>query len=185
MMSVPTDGSGKMMGWVGCGILLSLFLGWYALIPFTNRDGSVRAKASQTQSELRDLAVALEAYHADHHCYPAPALSSDMGFPILGAQLTTPVAYRTGLPVDPFKKRFDGKMQRPDALVYGYWIAPQGGWVLVGVGPDKRPSIDLEMLKKIYAAAGDAPMPTALLLTYTYDPTNGLTSSGDIFRVKQ
>lgn len=62
---------------------------------------------------------------------------------------------------------------------FAYWTTPQGGWVLISRGPDCRFNLDFAQLSAAYS--GDAPSPALTLIPFTYDPTNGQFSSGDIF----
>jgi len=87
--------------------------------------------------------------------------------------LTTPVAYITSLPVDPFAPE--------EGAVFGYFKHNDTGWILYGAGPDRDYDLDLE--KDYSATARNNPLPT--LIQKTYDPTNGSVSGGDIWRIKR
>ena len=65
-----------------------------ALIAVPNfLEAQMRSKVSRVYSDMRSMAVAFEAYYVDNNAYPlrfAPRL------------LTSPIAYMTSLPIDPF-----------------------------------------------------------------------------------
>lgn len=121
-----------------------------------------RARISRTKSDLRTVAVALESYHIDHEAYP-PTLHN----------LTSPVAYLSSVPYDPFT----GK---DSPQTYDYATDAEDHWILRGVGPDE----DKDMVPLESYLDGDEPGEAGQKrLPYEYDPTNGTVSSGDIFRV--
>ncbi|MBM3335655.1 prepilin-type N-terminal cleavage/methylation domain-containing protein [Candidatus Sumerlaeota bacterium] len=76
-------------------------------------EAQVRSKISRVKSDLRSIAVATEAYRVDNGLYPPTALHSQGGRPVTyplnfvcgdggGWLITTPVAYITSYPLDPF-----------------------------------------------------------------------------------
>ncbi|MBM3334060.1 DUF2092 domain-containing protein [Candidatus Sumerlaeota bacterium] len=113
--------------------------------------------------------------------------------------LTTPIAYITHCPSDlftpgeratfvywsvqPGERDPTGKIVGKDSPVGG------AGWILVSPGPDG----DYDLPEEWDAYNPAIPQPSSRLLTgsnkkgsaFTYDPTNGVTSDGDIWRVKQ
>ena len=87
--------------------------------------------------------------------------------------ITTPISYLTQVPDDPFAN---------SDTTFGYYTVTTekaAGWSLWSPGPDEKYDLDW----KVYDPA--VPQPSTDLIPYTYDPTNGTVSSGDIFRVKQ
>lgn len=70
----------------------------------------------QAQSGMRSLATALESYNLDYGVYP----------PEVTPHLTTPIAYMTEIPVDPFSATGE---------VYQY-VQEAEGWLLYSIGPD-------------------------------------------------
>ncbi|MFH0794243.1 MAG: hypothetical protein V2A74_09465 [bacterium] len=155
-------------------------------------EAGVRSKVSRARADMRSLATAMEAYYVDNNAYPAwttdPAKSSRYQRPVEPPipsfvrktyqssvmTLTTPIAYITTLMEDPFA----GPKQ-----TFGYYsksVGNQLGWILFSPGPDGKFDLGWE----IYDPS--VPQPSLELLTrYTYDPTNGMVSPGDIWRVKQ
>lgn len=73
-------------------------------------EAQVRSKVSRARADLRTIATGLEAYRVDNNKYPpnpdpsppSPA-GYDVGFNITPWRLTTPIAYITSRPEDPFK----------------------------------------------------------------------------------
>jgi prepilin-type N-terminal cleavage/methylation domain-containing protein len=110
--------------------------------------------------------------------------------------LTTPVAYITSIFSDPFADTKGASFRYSTP-------ATAAGWIVWSFGPDtdEKDSIatragDTEyslvagtpamgyITDSIYSAGGRS-NPTPELLNLTYDPTNGTTSNGDVYRIKQ
>ncbi|HBF33824.1 TPA: hypothetical protein DDW35_04605 [Candidatus Sumerlaeota bacterium] len=194
------------------GMLPAVGAGGLASIAVPNfLEAQVRSKVSRAQSDMRSLATAIESYYVDNNKFPVssedvsltpfgkvvqqnPALKQQttfrtnfgqkVGQPIPVMTLTTPVSYITSYPGDPFGIKGAG-------TPFCYYNAQELGWLLWSCGPDGEYNMTLEDAKKVYNPA--VPNPTKELLTgvgasgksLTYDATNGTTSSGDIWRVKQ
>jgi len=154
-------------------------------------DASIRSVVSRVHSDMRSLAMAIEAYCVDTGAYSAwttqpnkrvdfrssVSLPSFLRYEKGGAMtLTTPTSYITSYPIDPFRK------DREKSRTFAYW-APAGGWILLSAGPNCVFDMDFETLKKVYDPTRRNPTPE--LLALTYDPTNGAVSAGDIWRVMQ
>jgi len=106
--------------------------------------------------------------------------------------LTTPISYITSYPADPFA---DTK-----GATFCYF-ANANGWILWSCGPDTDEAQGTELgfvtapgpnkVETIYDVS--IAQPSAVLIAgqaaanraYTYDPTNGTVSPGDVYRVKQ
>ena len=181
-------------------------------------EAQTRSKTSAARSDMRTLTTALETYHIDNNDYPpemgpvqGPA-GSYVGQPGLNGYnqirlfefksappyLTTPVAYLTTLPEDPFKQGGSATIPPNTGLSYdsgdpldkGYiyldiasWVEfenPQfpeawanaifGRWGLVSLGPDQ-----------VY----NPPTPGNVNdLGWIYDPTNGTASTGMLVRTQ-
>lgn len=112
--------------------------------------------------------------------------------------LTTPISYITSLFPDPFAKTPGAIFcySRPDGI-----LGPEvvnSGWIVWSWGPDVDESqitspgkMGCDLTAKPPAVAdtyynprGVVPSPT-LIDQATYDPTNGTTSHGDVYRYKQ
>ncbi len=170
--------------------------------------GHGRSMVSRVKADQRTMATALESYFIDNDSYPAMVPMSvymtvpehlaawkaeDMHTMETGRAglngLTTPAAYVTGFPVDPFTNEpsvafwHNGDFFRD---VYDQGFAPFAyygndlGWILISPGPDLDYDVEPE-------AEYDATIcqPSDRLILKAYDPTNGVISDGDVFRVKQ
>lgn len=121
-------------------------------------EAQVRAKVSRAKSDMRTLTTGIESYRVDHNHYPlgtdnaakypeaigtflgplAPgfyAFQTRDGAMTVGrdfAGITTPVAYMTSIPTDPFAQQASGY------LTYCYRPATvrKNGFVLTSAGPD-------------------------------------------------
>jgi type II secretion system protein G len=204
-------------------------------------EAQVRSKVSRAKTDMRTLATALEAYYIDNNDYAGSAtpIAAGDGFTVnstlaanggawnritfqtyrpqsnpdgMGNTLTTPIAYITSLPADPFA---DTK-----AATFGYFNSGGGGWLTWSYGPDTDEKVANGEIQKYLMACSwntdavnkidlkgsltaSAPCtiyspnmtnPNADLtagpldgsdFAYTYDPTNGTNSKGDVWRVKQ
>ncbi len=161
-------------------------------------EATVRTKVSRAQADMRSLATAVEAYHVDHGMHPLPGvlnLDSTMQNPHRTSQgpayhkffhegLTTPVAYTTHLPEDPF---MDGA--RPPVEEWGPWYRryfyTNLPWFKQVMEPSPPPVIDVMIGQYgdwILASAGPNRQRRDLANHIYYDPTNGTISDGDIVR---
>lgn len=169
-------------------LIVVAIIGILAAIAVPNfLNAQVRAKVARCQSELRSLSLALETYRLDNNMYPpTPNTAGNLRFARL-AKLTSPVAYMSTVPLDPFRQGIDpsgdGMFQAEDSA-YPLWdpetanprrhngttfqyIPDQNGrdagFVLHGSMPDTD-----------YEAAVGVPL-------HFYDSTNGTLSSGDYY----
>src|SRR5688572_25714650 len=82
-----------------------------ALIAIPNLlESQVRSKVARAKADMRTIATAMEAYATDKHQYP-PDFNANIypGISVTDesltyAQITTPVAYITSVPLDPFHR---------------------------------------------------------------------------------
>lgn len=161
-------------------------------------EAQVRAKVSRAKADMRSLVTAVEAYVVDNNHYPlAVALDAPHEFTISYTnepieslapyRITTPVAYMTALPRDPFpdKEQTDphqtfhyldqqsAEVRGEPELIPEHYEALYGTprnfryWMFT-VGPDLNHDEDL--------TKADPEIATAV-----YDPTNGTVSNGDIY----
>lgn len=150
------------------------------------------AKVSRAKSEIRNQGVALETYYIENHSYP-PAVdgqgkiiafsedSYNLSSGYVPWLLTTPVAHNPSIPDDPFGPK--GRQDPYWSKTYRCAVKAKEYWIMTSAGPDGDQDMILE--DYIRSASGDI----RLYLTQfgvgdavEYDPTNGLGSSGDIFR---
>jgi type II secretion system protein G len=146
-----------------------------------------RAKVSRAKSDMRTVRMALESYLIDFKTYPDHATGTWHPSLLEIPQLTTPNAYLTLFPQDPFPRTgatyYSYSRYYGDKEYYRYYntyrhertykqLVQQGiKWFLMSNGPDMDNDVDdtgtiardlLNGLKYMY-----------------YAPTNGTTSSGD------
>ncbi len=158
-------------------------------------EAQTRSKVSRVRADMRSLETALESYAVDWNRYPVIvahlAGSNVQSFEQRLAPLTSPVAYITTLPGDPFPRgAFDGSFfpdQRKDIYAYntsdfgpGRLTAPgsslgQLSWSLLSGGPDNN-------IQFPYYAYTEPFVSTGRYILFVYDPTNGAISDGDIVR---
>lgn len=166
--------AGIILGIVWLVLIVPAMLAAIAIPNFL--EAQTRAKVARTQSDMRSLATALEAYAIDNKTYPAQL-----------RQLTSPVAYITAIPLDVFAAK-DG--QAGDLRWFAYTPLPfesertqtrYTAWVLASRGPDgvfsPDPARELSAAKDLKTEEIQR-----LLVPKTYDPSNGTRSAGDIFR---
>ena len=144
---------------------------------------NLMSRVSRTKSDLRSMATALEAYNVDWSNYPpSPGFNSVLnegpGITTWASlyRLTTPIAYITKVCNDPFSKQ-DGDpifcFHADGSRDPGLW--QQGlQWIIWSVGPD---GIANFRSKGDFLGEG--------WIDLVYDPTNGVTSSGDIMRTNR
>jgi prepilin-type N-terminal cleavage/methylation domain-containing protein len=184
-----------------------------ALIALPNfLEAQTRSKVSRAHADMRSIATGLEAYYTDYNDYPlseealsdgcvSPRITAGWRFSFWKMCLTTPVAYMSSLPVDPFFK-ITGVQNTDDHLRnYRYqifrclgdnedfWnlgkpphnhfeqIYKRGGyvWALSSPGPDRAST----NVARILHGGKDSPQQVP------YDPTNGTISTGEILRTNR
>jgi type II secretion system protein G len=151
-------------------------------------EAQTRSKVSRAQADMRTLATALEAYHVDVKHYPF-ALRGNAWFGELRriAPLTTPIAYITSIPLDPFQisaagatrtSYWDYSDREAVGIAFGYatWDVawgnkPNSMWRLASNGPDQLPN---------FMGLGNSN--PSFSPSFEYDATNGTISPGDIVR---
>jgi type II secretion system protein G len=145
-------------------------------------EAQTRSKVSRAKADMRTIATALEAYYVDSNHYPISRYNGwFFTFSRRLSPLTSPVAYMTSIPQDPFPdltnqfnelKTFDYlDRASTDTVLPPVWepfpgqpqVANQK-WRVQSLGPDKEESL----------VSGPTPV--------EYDPTNGTISAGDIHR---
>ena len=154
----------------------------------------IRAKVARVESDMRNLATAIEAYRTDNDDYPRA-----WGYAVFQelAPLSTPVQYISQIPLDYFKPwdicpsdiDKDTRCATPGSFLgskenkYYDFIRFTGSndslnllyWFLLSIGPDKDE-------EQAYWPAAWNHAYAVQIRNQTYDPTNGLTSDGDMYR---
>jgi MFS family permease len=189
---------------IGCVVI-----GLFAALSFTPtirllffgypRDSNIRGWVSGAQAAMRDVAVAIEAYMVETNQYAPWTLDPkrQAAFPHEVPPIPTFLTEEPGtltpfsalqkhlsiLPPAPF-----GRAKTPNGQwthsTFAYWAPEDFGWILWSPGPDMVFDMDFEAVQKVYDVRRSNPTPE-LIAGYTYDPTNGMISAGDIWRVKQ
>jgi len=140
-------------------------------------EAQVRSKVSRVKNDMRSIALAYEAYHIDWNSYP-----NDQDNYIYHAtqnglrQCTTPVAYITSFPHDPFFAN-PSVVLTDDRAAPCYEIASARAWAepydcycIISIGPNMTDH-----------TGGNDGWPEGGTFR-AYDPTNGTVSLGDIYR---
>lgn len=187
--------------------LVCFLVGLLSMVVLNQLEGKrALRRVARARADMRMLATAIETYYVDNMQYPAAATAGSVdtaplpkGWPRTRtfmapnrgmSTITTPIGYITGYPDDPFAST--------SGLTYRYFTDRRGGWILGSFGPDQDEQTggDLQWQRPIAVYRGDISQPSPELLsgshplappgsTYTYDPTNGTYSEGDVWRIKQ
>ena len=153
-------------------------------------EAQVRSKVARVKNDLRVLDEALAMFHTDNRKYPEvipPPEEIELGGGWLMKPLTTPVAYISSLPSDPFTPAREPEPLMPPEgrRTYHYTsypIPPDPAqvWAVKSNGPDLV--CDTWGLYKGYSPGLFYGQDPELEDWALYDPTNGTMSRGDIFR---
>lgn len=193
-------------------LIVVAIIGILAAIAVPNfLNAQVRAKVARAESEIRSLKNSLEAFFIDNNQYMPMntdrtimnkqyrTLEKDAakGAAVINIAhiaigtgrnarrlyLTTPVAYISSIPFDPF--RGDGS-----EYGYGYGSDGQSYYLLTSWGPDSQDGLGVkggELDEREYTGARISDYRRAgvrnskfVLADLKYDPSNGTSSSGDI-----
>jgi type II secretion system protein G len=156
-------------------------------------EAQTRSKVARAKADMRSLATAIEAYAVDWNNYPFTTQDYEP-LPQRLSPLTTPVAFITEIPTDPFERDGNssfGKPGSPEDPAGNTYLYNTGNklvfladpdpnalsrrtWSLTSGGPDRS-------LLFIYWPFADLFIDSGTYVNYIYDPTNGTTSSGEIF----
>jgi len=178
-------------------------------------NAQVRSKVSRVKADMRSVATALESYYVDNNSYPPDAtdqyyygntFNGRLGPPDYLSRLTfltTPVAYMTSIPEDPFAKGpaenamyssayrdSSGNIVHPLAFDYAKYdmdanYAPEdAAWGNIAEYTLGLSREDATRLKWALRSAGPdgISVPLGATSCILYDPTNGTTSFGEIVR---
>lgn len=158
-------------------------------------EAQMRAKVARAKSDMRTIAIGLEAYQVDHGSYVENTAPMTV--------ITTPIAYIPVLPPDTFIRK--DNVDLPPfpgvefyATLYGYGSMPVEGptrWALFSLGPDGDIDTYLDgapdpiamrfypgYSEELFSGAG-VDVNAANYRYIAYDPTNGTLSDGDIHRL--
>lgn len=159
-------------------------------------EAQTRAKVSRVKNDLRAIDGAIAAYMTDFNSAPPTVNFFDPVPSARLARITSPIAYLSSIPRDPFPRRHTGVFEETilqidpreplDMYVYntaeadfGLGVAgsatQRAQYSLASGGPDLA-------LEFPYYAFSRTFVNTRVYLAYIYDPTNGTASRGEIFR---
>lgn len=190
-------------------LIVVAIIGILAAIAIPNfLQAQARAKIARVESDHKAISVAVESYRIDWNQPPHSSLMGGQNrynFACLFHSLTTPVAYLSGVPSDPFPHHSALEMDQsidyrsiPGGEAYGYFRADTSGpggqynfgthkWMVSSSGPDGLlqyfgyyPQSEVE--GKELCAVCNISTPTIKLIATVYDPSNGLRSLGEIIR---
>ena len=168
----------------------------------------IRTKVARAQADLRTLASAVEAYIVDHNAcppafdekgdpispYPPVGLGPEVFETRLSVSITTPVAYITSIPQDPFGYSSSDDIYAAYGTTEDYYYATQlyfdtFGWLWETLWPQDSTSVAWNFQSKgpDHAWARHPPAGSGVLeldqpVIHQYDPTNGTVSAGNIVR---
>lgn len=177
-------------------------------------EAQTRSKVTRVKADMRSLATAMESYVVDYNKYPIPSDNQGRWIPSpttalsvspfetrVPVLLTTPVAYITSRPVDPFAITRTGESQLFNTVTRDYVMmrqtnSPAHNWLNVyneffeqatgrppsqairyyfqSFGPDQDHDAETPHV------GGGPSVPHVHGEGALYDPTNGTISSGDI-----
>jgi len=169
-----------------------------ALIAIPNfLEAQVRAKISRVKSDMRSTATAIEAYLVDWNLImgawdwaDATGATQEQGRLIAYSRLTTPIAYMTSFPKDPFQVgtqtqgRAEEEFQFQTSNTFSkhnWWRARQRGytWGLNSMGPALNRISSITFIDVLRGLTAQQER------TFVYDPTNGTVSQGFIIRTNK
>lgn len=154
-------------------------------------EAQTRAKVATARNDMRALAGAIEAYSVDYGRLP---YDGEPGFTYYGwsnalRQVTTPIAYLTTLPVDPFNARV-GEPTRPGHTHYldagrrqQCYDYSSAYWNAIGIDKDMTRVWRAHFGSSAWKISSAGPdLNHTFGLAAMYDPTNGTVSDGDLIR---
>ena len=188
-------------------LIVVAIIGILAAIAVPNfMSAMTRAKVARVEEESRVLFVALEAYRIDRNSFPNSLHDGvdTFDFHSRFSSLTTPIAYLSSITNDPFPHSYDNGAgsidlsEIPGSEAYCYGRADRAGprgtidlganyAMIASSGPDG-------ILNQIHYFPPDithtggtdcpvcAPALAGLLTVTLYNPSNGIISTGDIYR---
>jgi len=183
----------KRMGFTLIELLIVVaIIGILAAIAVPNfLNAQTRATLARVQADFKSISTALESYMIDNNSYPHDAWRGFLRRPNGWVSLTTPVSFiAAGSLIDPFKSKYinvpDMDRQFGDALYeIGTGNASNPGqegpfneYMINSLGPDANLGPDHADDSQTMAEYPFSPN------LYRFDPTNGLTSNGDIYRFR-
>ncbi len=151
-------------------------------------EAQVRSKVSRVNADMRSMATAIEAYHVDQNKYPEK-IDGDK-YPEGYARyrltsITTPIAYMSSIPGDPFcEMNLAGGGRPGDEPSFIYLKAKyHPEWKLNwDTDVDLRMALNTPHTQWVLVSQGPMHRDTNYIWWTPYDPTNGTVSRGIIVR---
>ncbi len=165
-------------------LIVVAIIGILAAIAVPNfLNAQIKAKVSRVYSDMRALSNAIEMYSLDNgNKVPYPILpAGNSDWYMRQVRMTTPIAYISSLPVDPFYINLSPNAGDHDRKgVFDYvgreYAGPQWGFAVGSLAQNAR-----------YFIRSPGPDSRGTPIPWTshsvYDLTNGLKSFGDIFYI--
>lgn len=163
-------------------IVLAVFAMLALMFILSSNYALVKTRLSRVMQEQRLIGRALSDYEAQSSGLP----TQDEGLDVL----LHPISYMTTIPIDPFHDQRDGERE----YMYYTNVSASHRSLVISVGPDG--DSDLGRLLDVFSVqrgVGGPQRPTAALMTqreaealiaqFSYDPTNGTISNGDIIHI--
>ena len=175
-------------------LIVVLIIAILAAIAIPNfMEFQTRAKVSRAKADMRTIATGLEAYCVDEGTYPANEFNNTLMRDLGLNRLTTPIAYLTSIPHDPFGDRevFGSKVENYEygSGKAGQYASGQSGypndiWILESSGPDNQETTlaPYGTISFPWVGTGETVNEVSGMIGMIYDPTNGTVSRGQIFR---
>ena len=136
----------------------------------------MEANIRGSKRDLRKLAAAIEAYKSDNFVAPSFKYLPSGRPTFAGINLTTPIAYLSDLNL----RDYLSAVENPSDFSYCYYASPGGkDWIVWSAGPDWKYQITSATVASVLSIAPNFREARA---NTTYDPSNGMRSSGDIWR---
>lgn len=161
-------------------LIVVAIIGILAAIAVPNfLNAQIRAKISRVQADMQAVTTALEQYYLDWNTYvddhDYPSDTSQRGF----FRLTTPMAYMSSLPVDPFGSgSAHNYSENNPSFEFGSGNAttpgkqwPANAYLIISPGPDRTEEV-----------SGNDGFPFGTMI-FQFDVSNGMKSTGDIIRM--
>ena len=152
-------------------------------------EAQVRAKCARVRADLRTIAVAWEAYAIDNNRYPVDWDNNPAGGEVtqIGmVEVTTPIAYLTSFPVDPFSV-MTNPYHHTEYAPHFEAASCEYAYCIFSLGPDGLHGFDAsdQWPDGIYDSkpGQNGGMYTGPICMRPYDPTNGIISYGNIHKM--
>lgn len=172
-------------------LIVVAIIGILAAIAVPNfLNAQIRAKISRCKADMRSLSTALESYYIDWNTFPAPAWDySIMAF--LGFhRLTSPIAYMSSIPDDPFGPSMENSGNLMRGYEYGAGkggvganVNPMNTYIFESHGPGRVELTIGGLATMNYPGSSWRSTSAHILIGLIYQTSNGLASRGEIISI--